>query len=253
MWTYVVCLGFGMLIDPVRIGIAAALVSRRQALRTLLAFWVGGIAAGVSVAVLVLVLLHDTALVAINAALSAINEVRSAVIILSGANLKTTIGVLVLVALAVVVARERARIATPVPVAVGGGDGSQLAPQPTNPTLAMRLAAISQRMLQSGFVWPAFAVGFVSTFPPVEGPMALTVIMASRAAAGTQLIAFLVFILLVLAFVEVPLVSFLVAPSQTHAAMRRMDGWLTSHRLQIIKGLLGVTGVLFLAQGLGII
>lgn len=250
MWTYVVCLGVGMLIDPMRIGIAAVLMSRRQALRTLLAFWVGGVVAGITVGIAVLVLLHDVALVAIQAAASTINDVRSAVIILSGGRLHITIGLLALLTLAIIVARERARVAAPVPVTVGGGgDGFDSAPPAKSSTLSARLSEVTHRMLDSGLVWPAFLVGLLSTFPPVEGPMALTVIMGSQAAAGTQFIAFILFILLVLVFVEVPLVSYLAAPHRTQAAMELMNNWITSHRRQILKTLLGVTAVLLLIQG----
>src|SRR5947209_20609289 len=101
MWMYVVCIGMGMLIDPVRIGIAAVLMSGRRAIVGLLAFWVGGMIAGVTVGIAVLVLLHDVALVAIQAGVSMINDVRSAVIILTGPRLQITLGVIALLALAV--------------------------------------------------------------------------------------------------------------------------------------------------------
>jgi hypothetical protein len=250
MWTYVVCLGLGLLIDPMRIGIAAVLMSRRQALRLLLAFWVGGIVAGIAVGIAVLVLLHDVALVGIQAVASTINDVRSAVIILSGGRLHITLGVLALLTLAIIVARERARLPTPVPVKVGGGDDeSDFAPQAQSSKPGARLAAVTHRMLESGFVLPAFLVGMSSTVPPVEGPMVLTVIMGSRAAATTQFTAFIVFILLALVFVEIPLVSHLVAPDKTQAAMEQMNSWITSHRRQIFKTLLGVTAVVLLIQG----
>ena len=42
MWTYVLIVGAGMLMDPVRIGIAAILMSRRRTIVNLLAFWLGG-------------------------------------------------------------------------------------------------------------------------------------------------------------------------------------------------------------------
>lgn len=258
MWTYVVCLGVGMLIDPMRIGIAAVLMSRRQALRTLLAFWVGGIVAGIAVGIAVLVLLHDVALVAIEAAASVINQVRSAAVILEGEQLRITVGVLSLIALAVMLARDRARLAAPVPtpVLVGGGgsvdtaDSADPAPEPPRQTAMAALGSRIHGMLDTGFMWPAFVVGLMSTFPPIEGPMALTVIMGSRAPAGTQFVAFILFIVLVLIFVEVPLVSFVAAPQKTEAVMARMNAWITTHRRQIIEALLAVMGVASVVQGI---
>jgi hypothetical protein len=250
MWTYVVCLGLAMLIDPIRIGIAAVLMSRRRAIVNLLAFWVGGMIAGIAVGVAVLLLLHDVALVAIEAAVSTINDVRSAVTILAGPRLQITLGVLTLVALAVMLARDRAQVQTQVPVAAGGGGASDVLPEPPKPTLVSAMAARIHGMLESGFAWPAFMVGLMSTFPPVEGPMVLTVIMGSRADVGTQFAAFIVFILLVLVFVEVPLVASLAAPQKTQAAMLQMNGWITAHRRQIVETLLAVMGVVSVVQGI---
>lgn len=249
MWTYVVCVGVGMLIDPVRIGIAAILMSRRRAIVNLLAFWVGGMVAGVTVGIAVLVLLHDIALVAIQGAVSMINDVRSAVIILTGPRLQITLGIAALLALVVMLRRDRAQVMTRVPVAVGGGGAPDALPSPRKPTLASRLSASIHRMLESGFVWPAFVVGLTSTFPPIEGPMVLTVIMGSRTAAGTQFSAFIIFTLLVLAFVEIPLVSYLASPQKTEAAMVQMNNWITVHRRQIFETLLAVMGVVSLMQG----
>ena len=196
-------------------------------------------------------MLHDIALVAINAAASAINDVRSAVIILEGPRLQITLGVLALLSLAFMMARERAQVAAPVPVAVGAGDGpSDVAVPPCKPRLSSRLSTLTQRMLEYGFVWPAFIVGLGSSVPPIEGPMALTVIMASRAAPGTQFTAFVFFILLVLVFVEIPLVGYLAAPQRTQAITLRMNTWIHGHRRQIFQTLLAVTGVVMLIQGM---
>jgi hypothetical protein len=249
MWTYVLWLGFWMLVDPVRIGIAAVLVSRRQALRTLLAFWVGGMIAGVTVGIAVLLLLHDVALVAIKAAAATINDVRSTVTILAGPRLHITLGVLALVSLAVMLARDRAR--TRIPVMVGSGDALDMSPQPRKSALASRFSATTYRMLESGLVWPAFVVGLMSTFPPIEGPMVLTVIMGSRAAAGTQFSAFIVFTLLVLVFVEIPLLSYVAAPLKTQVTMLLVNNWITAHRRQILETFLAVMGVVSVVQGIG--
>jgi hypothetical protein len=80
--------------------------------------------------------------------------------------------------------------------------------------------------------------------------MALTVIMGSRADAGTQFVAFIVFILLVLVFIEIPLVSYLAAPQKTQAVMLVMNTWITTHRRQIAEALLAVMGTASLVQGL---
>ena len=232
-----------MLIDPMRIGIAAVLMTRRRAVLCLAAYWVGGMIAGVTVGVAVLVLLHDVALMAIKTAASELNGMRSAGMVLTGEHLRIAFGVLLLTVVAVMVARDRARLAVPV------GSGSVAVTAPGKPNLISAWAAKTLGMLESGFVWPAFALGVMSTFPPVEGPIALTVIMGSRAAAGTQFSAFVLFTLLVLAFVEIPLLSYLAAPGKTDAVMRQFNIWIAAHRRQVFEVGSAVAGVVSLVQG----
>ncbi|SOJ54939.1 Sulfolipid-1 exporter Sap [Mycobacterium simulans] len=251
MWTYVIALGFGVLIDPARIGIAAVLTSRRQAIRSLVAFWLGGIAAGIGIGIAVLILLHDIALGAIQTATSTIDDLRSAVVILAGGGLHVTIGVIALVCLATMLARERARVATPVPVAVGGGGSLDVMEQPGKTTLVSRLSSHTQNMLERGRAWPAFVAGLGTSVPPIEGPMALTVIMASGAGTHTQFGAFILFVLLVLVFVEIPLVCYLAAPQKTQTVMLSMNTWLRTHRRRVIEFILAFTAAVFLFKGFG--
>lgn len=57
------------------------------------------------------------------------------------------------------------------------------------------------------------------------------------------------FILLVLTVIEIPLVTYLVIPQQTEAAMLRLDNWLRTHRRRITLTMLVVTGAILLVQG----
>ncbi|MDP7735347.1 GAP family protein [Mycobacterium paragordonae] len=252
MWTYVVCLGIGVLIDPARIGIAAILTSRRQAVRTLVAFWAGGILAGVAVGIAVLVLLRDVALVAIQTANSTMNDFRNAVVVLAGGRLHVALGLIALFFLATMVARDRARVGAPVLVtAGGGGEMLDVATPPGKETVFTRLAARTQSMVECGFAWPAFVAGLGASVPPIEGPMALTVIMASNSPTGTQFSAFIVYMLLVLVFVEVPLVAYFVAPRKTQTVMLFMNTWLRANRRRVIEFTLALTAAIFLIKGFG--
>jgi Sap, sulfolipid-1-addressing protein len=251
VWTYVMCLGFGVLVDPARIGIAAILTSRRQALRTLVAFWLGGIIAGIAFGIAVLVLLRDIALVAIQTANATLNDIKSAVVIFEGGRFQITVGLIALFSLATMLARDRARVTAPVLVAVGGGQTLDVGVQPRKQTIVTRLAARTQSMVECGSVWPAFVAGIGAAVPPIEGPMALTVIMASNTTIGTQFSAFMLYMLLVLIFVEVPLVSCLVAPQKTQTVTLYMNNWLRTHRRQVIEFTLGLTAAVFLLKGFG--
>ena len=240
--------GIGVFMDPTRLGLAAILMSRRQAVRNLVAFWLGGMLSGITVGIVVLVLFRNIALGVIQNAVASMNEMRAA-IGFAGGRLQIAFGMLALVGFAVMVARQRARMGTP--VAVGGGDAPSLAPQPAKSSFVARMGRLTMNMVESGGHWPAFIVGLGSTVPPIEGPIALTVIMASKNELGTQFSAFVVFTLMMLLFVEIPLLSYWAAPQQTEAAMHRLNGWIHGHRLQIMQTTLVLSGVLFVVQGVG--
>lgn len=252
MWTVVLICGFGMAIDPVRIGLAVALLTRRRPILNLFAFWLGGIVAGVGVAVGVLLLMRESALVAIRSVGTAISQVRSAIFILDGARLQITLGLLALVVLAVMTARARAAAQVPAtPVTVGGGGGGADTLVEERPrSVFQRVGARTQEMLNTDAVWPAFLVGLASSFPPYEGVVLLAFIMASGAAITTQFVAFILFTLMVLAVIEIPLVAYLAKPEQTLALMLRLQTWLRTYRQQIMQVSFGGTGLILLTQGL---
>ena len=75
-------------IDPVRIGIVALLISRPRPMVSLLAFWLGGMAAGIAVALVVLFFLRDFTLSVMQAAVSAASSP-------SVAHIQVALGVLV--------------------------------------------------------------------------------------------------------------------------------------------------------------
>ena len=252
MWIYVLYMGFGMAFDPFRLGFVLVLTSRRRPMLNLFAFWLGGVAAGFGLALVVLILMRDFSRVAIDAVMSVIDDVRSTVVIFTGSRLQITIGALLLLTVAIMKARERARAATPVPVAVGGGGGgSELPLKPTGPAAMFAwFAARTHDMLNTPYIWPVFIAGAASAIPPVEGLMVLTVIMASRADLGTQFSAFAVFTLLLLSIIEIPLVSYLVRPEKTLAVVERVQSWIHAHFRLIMQALLTIAGVSAVVQGI---
>ncbi|MET2762098.1 GAP family protein [Mycobacterium tuberculosis] len=143
MWTMVLLLGLGMAIDPARLGLAVVMLSRRRPMLNLFAFWVGGMVAGVGIALAVLVFMRDVALAAIQGVVSAANEFREAVGILAGGRLHIVIGVIMLLLAARMVARARAQVGVPVgPVGVADGGMSALALAQRPPGLVARLVML---------------------------------------------------------------------------------------------------------------
>jgi uncharacterized membrane protein len=254
MWTTVVSIGLIMATDPIRLGLALVLVTRRRPMLNLFAFWLGGLVAGVFIATAVLVLARDIALPVIKAGVSAITQVRSNVAILAGGRLQITMGVIILLSVLVLSARRRARERTPVGVGAGEASGGvTLEPRP--PSLIARMGArchsilLNQDVAKYGLVLPAFVVGLASSAPPIESLAALTIIMASGATIGTQFSAFLVFILLVLTVIEIPLVGYLAMPQKTQALMTQLQEWLRVYGWKFTQGMFVFMGSWALFQG----
>ncbi|MFY2861876.1 GAP family protein [Mycobacterium sp. THU-M104] len=252
LWNSVLFLGFGMALDPLRLGLVAVVLSRKRPMLNLFAFWMGGMIAGIGIGMAVLVVMRETAMAALRSAAAMIEEVRSSVaFFFGGGHLKITLGAIALVSLVVLLSRERARTLRLVTAGSGHSDGSGVAAQPRVLRLFAKLGTLNQRILDRGFFWPAFLVGLGSATPPVETLMLLTIIMASGAAIGTQFSAFLVYTVMVLAVIEIPLVCHLVEPEKTQTAMSRMQNWLHVHRARISQTALGVSGVALMVQGIG--
>ena len=95
-------------LDPVRIGIVALVISRPRPMQNLLAFWLGGMVAGMSVALVVLLFLRDFTLPLMQKVVSAMSTPIAA-------QTQVAIGVLAVSSAALIWARQR----EPVP-ATGG-------------------------------------------------------------------------------------------------------------------------------------
>ena len=155
--------------DPVRIGIMALLISRPRPMLNLLAFWLGGMAAGISVALVVLLFLRDFTL-------SVMREVVSAISSPIVAHIQVAIGVLAVLIAARFWARQRA------PVPVTGGEASVSVLEPNTATGSGRLSIRGQ--LEGGSLVVAFVAGLALATPPVEYLAAIIAILASGATAA---------------------------------------------------------------------
>jgi len=247
MWIYVLYMGFGMAFDPFRLGFVLVLTSRPRPMLNLFAFWLGGMAAGIGEALVVLLLMRDFALGAIHTVVSTFEDVRSALVIFAGGRLQITLGVIILMSIVVIRVRDRARRQQ---VAVGSGGVPGVAQQPRGPVAVFAwLAARTHDMLNSDYIWPVFVAGAASAIPPIEGVAVLAVIMASKADLGTQLSAFVVFTILLLSIIEIPLVSYVVRPQKTLAVIEQIQSWIHAHLRQIMHGILTMGGVSAVVQG----
>jgi len=122
---------------------------------------------------------------------------------------------------------------------------------PCKPSAFSRFSAGADRVWQSGHLGVAFVTGLGSALPPLESGVALTVILSSGAAMGSQLGAAVMFTVVVLIVIEVPLLTYLVTPAKTQAVMLGLQSWLRTHSRPLLAGMTATLGVLLVYSGMG--
>ncbi len=253
MWATVLVLALMTATEPVRLGMAMFLISRPRPMPNLLAFWLGGMTTGISVALVVLVLLRDFAstvlhgIASMGASMIASSAVRH--IQIGGGVVALLVAVLIAAGVSV---RQRVRV----PMPSGGPSESS---HPSTPTASSRLRDRVQKALEAGFPWLAFVIGLsLAAPPPVEYLTALTTIRTSGTAIGTQFSAAVAYIVVMLALLEIPLISYLAAPARTEVVMlrlcdsvRKLRAWQRTHSRRILAVIVAAAGVALVATGAG--
>jgi hypothetical protein len=235
MWSAVFFLSLVVAMDPVRVGITTLLLSRPRPVLNLFVFWLGGMTAGITVALVVLLFLRDLALPVLRVAISTVSSPTAA-------HIQVVIGVL-----AVLIAAHFWTVRR-VPAAVTGADASGPLLHLTAVTAPGR-PSIRER-LECGSLVMVFVAGLALATPPVEYLAVLITIMASRATVGAQLGAALMFTLVAFTVVEVPLIGYLTTPAKTLAVVRRLNEWIRGRQQLIPAALIGVVGALLLVTGM---
>ncbi|OBI80854.1 GAP family protein [Mycobacterium sp. 1245805.9] len=235
MWGTVLALALVAGVDPGRIGVALLLFSRRRPVLHLFALWLGGVAVGVALALGALVGLHDVVL-------GVMDRLEVATSSSTAGQIQVAMGVLALVIAAAIAVGVSVRRPVAVPV------GAPL--DQAEPTAFSRLSARAVQALQAGPPWITFLVG-VGLTTDFRYLAALTVILASGAALGTQVSAAAAYTLVGLAFAEVPLICHLAAPARTGAMMSRVHDWVQARRRAVLGVVVAVLGVFLMTSGMG--
>jgi hypothetical protein len=264
VWGSVALLALPIALDPVRLGANLLLVSRPRPAQNLMVSWLGSVSTGVLLLLVPLLVLHFTPMFApfvhdlANPGTTASAAVRHVEIVL---------GVLVLAIAATVavrfVTRQRAQVRdgnAKTSTLVEDSDASmtisrllkrgQDAPAEGG-SLIQRLLGRAHNAWESGALWVAFLIGYWAGPNPSLVLLALTTILASGAAIGTQIGVATVFIVVSLAVVEIVLISNVVAPTKTQAALRVLHDWVRGYRRQILVAILTLVGIVLVAQGTG--
>ncbi|CQD23159.1 hypothetical protein ACT17_17265 [Mycolicibacterium conceptionense] len=217
MWIPLLVMAAAVSLEPFRIGMTVVMLNRPRPLLQLLAFLIGGFAMGTAVGVIVLFLLRP----ALGSAHFTLPRVQLAV------------GALALLAAAVLAVGRPARMFGPKPDRQPG-------------PLVTRI----KELLGGHSLWTASAAGLGIALPSVDYLAALALIVASGAAAATQVGALLLFNVVAFGLVEIPLISYLVAPERTRAGLAALHDWLQTQRRQKVAAVVATVGAVLLAVGI---
>jgi Sap, sulfolipid-1-addressing protein len=206
----VLVMAIAVSLEPFRIGMTVLMLNRPRPMLQLLAFLCGGFAMGMTVGVVVLFVLRRRLLGSAYFTLPMV---------------QIFIGVLALLAAAVLVMKRSP--------AAGPG----------------KLAARAQRLVTGRSLWVAGVAGLGIALPSIDYLAALAVILASGAAALTQVGALLMFNVVAFALVEVPLLAYLLTPRSTRVSMEALHDWIRSRRRIEVATLLAGVGCVLLIVG----
>ncbi len=249
--------------DPLRLIATFLVISRPRPAQNLFAYWTGAVILNGSLLVVPLIVLHFTP--SLRSFVQALASPTSA----GGATVQPlpfALGIVSLVIAVLLTYRIWSRRRVSVPVTSGGTTDETI--HEPDPPPASRFDGIEdwategtsalRRMLgrlfrawTGGSLWVSLLMGL--TYSPVQVSIALTIIAASAATLGTQLLAAITFVVIMLALVEIVLVSYLIAPVNTEAVIRPIHDWAQAHTQQLLAGMSALAGVFLVVQSLGLI
>lgn len=216
-------------LEPFRIGMTVMMLNRPRPMLQLLAFLSGGFAMGTAVGLAVLFVLR---------------RVVPGSTYFTLPRVQIGIGTLALVAATALAARAMANRRP-------GRDPGPPPDERAALTLAGpdRLTAWTTRLRNERSLWVAAVAGLGIALPSVDYLAALAAILASDTAVVMQVSALVMFNVIAFAFVEIPVIAYLVAPEATRAAMTALQEWIRSRRDTEVVALLTVVGGVLLTVG----
>ncbi|CAJ1504381.1 GAP family protein [[Mycobacterium] burgundiense] len=236
MWTAVVVMAVAVIFEPIRIGLGVLMLNRPRPLLQLAVFLCGGFAMGIGVGLAVLFLLRTTPLAGTDT--------------VSVAGVQIAVGIAVLLVAAwIAVARVRPA-PVPQPAIALAGNGTGPAPVAAVAANDRSVRGWVRRTLTGDSLWVAWVAGMGTALPSANYLGAMAVILASDAAAPAQALALVLFNVVAFTLVELPLLSYLVAPQRTLGVMAALHTWLATRPRRDIALLVAASGCVVLVLGL---
>jgi hypothetical protein len=237
MWLTVILMAIVAALDPMRVAALVVILARRQPVRHLVAYLIGGFGVSLIVGAVVLFVLDG---VGVGSSSGIPPDIEIAV------------GVLALVVAALVgtgiadklrsrrhAGQVTAATKTEVPQGI-----EQLA-------AFQKLPGPMQKALRSESAWVGWIAGVAIGMPTAYYLAAIAAILGSGAGVTTSVLALVVFNVIAFALTEVFLISFLRAPEATRESVRRLYVWTHDHHRLAVAVLAALIGVYLISVGIG--
>ncbi len=218
----VLVLALGAAISPTILAVVIVVLRRPQPRRLLAAYLLGGMLTSIAVGIAIVTSLDGLDLGAESG--SAVDPV-----------VNLTVGLLVLL-VAFVLATDR--------------DAALAARRHRKQEAKPARDPWSERVLNRGSAPIAFAVGVILNLPGGFYIVALKDIAQLDAGTAQQILAVVVFNLLMFVLAELPLLGYSFAPEATQDRVERLNAWMGSHARQIVIAVATTIGLYLVARGL---
>ncbi|OMC15637.1 GAP family protein [Mycobacterium sp. SP-6446] len=249
MWGSVLGLALLLALNPVLLGLVLLLISRPRPVQNLVACWVGCLITNVPALLIPLLLLH-----VMPAFRTTAHSLATAGPNSTARHIQLALGALALSVSALIAVRSRARQRERVPAPVGNSPTLVLdSDAPERGSAIRRLTDRANKAWENGALWVALVTGMTFLPGPAVVLLVDTTVVASGASIGTQIVAAIAFVVGMLAVFEITLVTYLLAPAKTQAALQPLHEWALAHRPQVLAAIFAVVGLSLVARGAGII
>ena len=115
---------------------------------------------------------------------------------------------------------------------------------------AQDVKAKAEEALKQGSVWMAILVGVFLGAPSPFSLAAVGLMVRNGYGLVTQLLLILVFGLITYLVVELPIISYAIAPEGTATRVEAFSTWLGTHKIQAVAAVVAVIGVVLIIKGL---
>ena len=107
----------------------------------------------------------------------------------------------------------------------------------------------AEEQLKRGSVWVAILVGVFLGAPSPFSLAAVGLMVRNGYALPTQLLLILLFALITYLVVEIPILSYAIAPDGTASKVAAFSDWLSAHKIQAVAAVVAVIGIVLIIKG----